>query len=76
MPDHLEPFTITAVMAMLDSLLLPHHESPDCWYSCPKSDDGCCDESRGNNCTCGAEDHNTKVNELRAILIAGNQEAT
>jgi hypothetical protein len=30
-----------------------HYECEDCWYSCPESEDGCCDD-RQEGCTCSA----------------------
>ena len=30
-----------------------HYESEDCWYSCPESEEGCCDDSR-TGCDCHA----------------------
>jgi hypothetical protein len=45
--------------------LRPHYScDEDCWYSCPKSEDGCCDESQGSKCNCGADEHNQKVREI------------
>lgn len=32
-----------------------HYSCEDGWHSCPKSDDGCYDESQGDECNCGAE---------------------
>lgn len=32
----------------------------DCWYSCQKSGE-CCDEGRPNECDCGAQEWNAKV---------------
>lgn len=43
------------------SLKVRHYECEDSWYSCPKSDYGCCDESKGNECYCGADDKNAKI---------------
>jgi hypothetical protein len=39
---------------------IPHHHCEDCWYSCPMSDEGCCDE-REIGCNCGAEKHNAAI---------------
>ena len=44
-----------------------HYSCEDCWYSCPKSVDGCCNEGEGTECNCGAEKHNA---EARALLEA------
>ena len=43
-----------------------HYECDDCWYSCPMSDEGCCDDSAGGDCNCGAQ---------RGIDLLGKYEA-
>jgi len=40
----------------------------DSWYSCPKSKDGCANESAGDECNCGTDEHNAKVDALADIL--------
>lgn len=44
-----------------------HYTCEDCWYSCPLSEDGCCD-GRSRGCNCGADEHNKKVDELLAYV--------
>jgi len=45
--------------------LRDHYHCEDCWYSCPKSEDGCCNEFiKKDECNCGAEEHNEKVEKL------------
>lgn len=44
--------------------LFPHRHVDDCWYSCPKSAEGCCNEDEGDKCNCGAE-----VRRLRLLRI-------
>ena len=46
-----------------------HYTSEDCWYSCPKSEEGCCDENGGDDCNCGAD-------EIIAVIDAALQENT
>jgi hypothetical protein len=41
-----------------------HYRCEDCWYSCPKAPEGCCNDAEGPECNCGADDHNDKVNTL------------
>lgn len=43
----------------------------DCWYSCPKSGE-CCNDLAGDDCNCGADKYNTKVNELIAWVLAND----
>ena len=40
---------------------IEHYYCDDCWYSCPKAEDGCCDEAKGDECTCGAEEKHKEV---------------
>ena len=55
---------------MLDELIeklkvlkVKHYECEDCWYSCPKSEEGCCNDG-GSDCTCGADNRNKEVDAL------------
>ena len=45
-----------------------HTYCEDGWYSCPKAEDGCYNENRGPECDCGADEHNTEVDALMALL--------
>jgi hypothetical protein len=45
-----------------------HYYCEDCWYSCPKAAEGCCDESQGTDCNCGADEWNAKVDAMIARL--------
>jgi hypothetical protein len=47
-----------------------HYTCEDTWYSCPKSPDGCANDAAGDECDCGADSHNDKIDELlsRAVL--------
>ncbi len=56
--------TRLAALAMRD-----HTYCEDSWYSCPKSEGGCADESQGIACNCGANQHNWKVAEMLAQLL-------
>ena len=40
----------------------------DCWYSCPKSEEGCCNEWAGPECDCGADAHNAELDAIIADL--------
>lgn len=41
-----------------------HYMCEDCWYSCPKSKEGCCNEAAGDDCTCGLDARIEKVTTL------------
>lgn len=47
-----------------------HYYCEDRWYSCPKAEDGCANDSDGEDCNCGADIHNAKVEAIvaRALL--------
>jgi hypothetical protein len=40
-----------------------HYDCEDCWYSCPLSADGCCNENQEKVCTCGVESRRTQILE-------------
>jgi hypothetical protein len=48
----------------------PHYRCDDSWYSCHKDPDGCSDEEKGKDCTCGADRFNA---EIDAVLLATDQ---
>ena len=48
----------------LEKLRQDHVECNDCWYSCPKSENGCCNYSEGDDCNCGAEEHNNRLDNI------------
>ena len=58
------------VFAELETLRRQHYYCDDCWYSCPKAEDGCCDESQGGECNCGADEHNARLDRIVAYLRA------
>lgn len=55
--------------ALVEALRIPHLNVEDCWYSCPKSVDGCCNDNYPDDvCACGADTHNAKVDALLKAL--------
>ena len=58
------------IVEELESLRRDHYECEDPWFSCPKSNEGCSDPSRGDVCTCGAEDHNAKLDAIIRYIRA------
>ena len=58
------------ILHRLNQLQIPHHHCEDSWYSCPKSAEGCADETKPKNvCTCGADLHNENVNRIARLLV-------
>lgn len=49
-----------------------HRYVEDCWYSCPKATDGCCNDAEGDDCNCGADTHNALVDSLLNLLGAAS----
>lgn len=57
------------LLELLKSLRRWHDYCEDPWYSCPKAEDGCADDNVPKDiCTCGADEHNDRLD--RAIAIA------
>lgn len=50
------------------SLKIQHRCCEDSWYSCPKNPEGCANEDEGDECNCGADSHNAKVDTVVAEL--------
>jgi hypothetical protein len=55
----------TDLIHALEKAKYPHMVCDDCWYSCPKSSEGCCnDELSKDVCTCGADIHNKAIDAV------------
>ncbi len=52
------------VFSELGKLRRSHYDCEDCWYSCPKSEDGCCNSGKGNECDCGADNYNAIIDRI------------
>ena len=46
-----------------------HYYCDDKWYSCPKSEGGCENDTHGDECTCGADEHNEEVNKAFEVAM-------
>ena len=47
--------------ALLAESRRSHYYCEDCWYSCPKAPDGCCNDAAGDECDCGADEWNARI---------------
>lgn len=56
------------ILAELEKLRQHHVYCEDCWYSCPKAEDSCCDDRQGNECNCGADEHNAILDGIIAYM--------
>jgi hypothetical protein len=61
-------------LSLLPKLERGHYYCDDCWYSCPKAVDGCCDERQGDECDCGADDYNAILAKIIGLLTSEVQE--
>ena len=61
----------TKLLAELKELAIrEHYYCEDEWYSCPLADDGCLnDDVDPNECDCGADEHNAKVEDIYKKLV-------
>ena len=53
-------------LSLLPKLERGHYYCDDCWY--PKAVDGCCDKRQGDECDCGADDHNALLAKIIGLL--------
>jgi hypothetical protein len=61
---------MSRALELIEQLRRTHDWCEDCWYSCPKSSEGCCNDSKPKDiCTCGADAHNAKLAALRAEVL-------
>ncbi len=58
----------TEIRKALEVLRLGHYTCEDCWYSCPKSEGGSCDDRESDQCNCGADTHNAILDAIIALL--------
>jgi hypothetical protein len=47
----------------LESNRRAHHYCEDTWYSCPKHEDGCANDSEGDQCNCKADKANAVIDK-------------
>lgn len=65
---------VEGLIEALTAAKIAHYDCEDCWYSCPKSKDGCCDENQGDECNCGANKHNAAIDAVLAAIPQGENE--
>jgi hypothetical protein len=52
------------IISTLNGLKQTHLILDDCWYSCPKSGECCKDDYDENECDCGADNTNKKIDRI------------
>lgn len=55
---------LTEITTFLEDSRRYHYYCEDCWYTCPKHPEGCCDEDAGTECNCSADRYNKELDEL------------
>ena len=64
----------------LESNRRTHHYCEDTWYSCPKHEDGCANDSESDECNCGADKANAGIDKaitaIKEALAQPEQELT
>lgn len=56
------------MVGVLKSFKKEHYEcDEDSWYSCPKSEHGCANESK-HDCNCGADDMNREIENVLKMV--------
>jgi hypothetical protein len=57
---------LAEVLSFLEGSKRKHYYCDDCWYTCPKHPEGCCNSEEPDRCNCGADEYNGQVDELVA----------
>ena len=70
--------TLKLALEALENNRQTHHYCEDTWYSCPKHEDGCANESEGDECNCGADKANGEIDKaitaIKEALAQSEQE--
>ncbi len=62
--------TLHLALEVLKSNRRTHHYCEDTWYSCPKHEDGCANDSEGDECNCGADKANAGIDQAITAIKA------
>lgn len=60
--------TAETIKKLLQLAKREHYYCEDCWYTCPKHPEGCCNDDIGDECNCGADRKNKEIEELELLL--------
>lgn len=58
------------VSELLETFTMQHYYCEDCWYTCPKHPEGCCNDVEVDECNCGADRHNAALQKFAEKLQA------
>lgn len=62
-------YLLKLIKQLKDLSIKTHYYCEDSWYSCPKHPEGSSDNEQPDKCSCGADNHNKKVNTLYNIIM-------
>ena len=69
---------IELALEALENNRQTHNYCEDTWYSCPKHEEGCANESEGDECNCGADEINAQfdkaITAIKEALAQPEQE--
>jgi len=69
--------TLRLALEALEGNRRTHHYCEDTWYSCPKHEDGCANDSESDECNCGADKANAGIDQaiiaIKAALEAKDE---
>jgi hypothetical protein len=54
------------IAALKELAIRSHYYCDDYWYTytCPKHEEGCCNDDEGDECNCGTDKHNAEVEKI------------
>ena len=58
------------VSELLEKFSRSHAYCDDCFYTCPKHPEGCCNKNEGDECNCGADRYNAALRDYAYRLQA------
>lgn len=58
------------IVAFIESRRLSHYYCEDCWYTCPKHPEGCCNDKKPDICNCGADQWNAEIDATIKRLLS------
>ena len=61
------------LVTFLENSRRSHYYCEDYWYSCPKHPYGCADSWAGDECNCGADEYNAKLDRMIERLTNGQK---
>ncbi len=60
--------TAEAINKLLKLAKREHYYCQDCWYTCPQHPEGTCNDTKGDECDCGADRINKEIEEIELLL--------